>query len=406
MLTLNDLTCFYPEQTSLELSQSEIDAAWQQVLNQAYSDQDARLRAFHNRLCLHVLSPLLVDVLELPTPPQPWLLPDELPSIWEVLNGGVLIANGIRLAIIPSDAVRIEELRVEREWVDIPELAAHYYVAVQVDIAKQWLRVLGYADHAQLKQAKNYDAIDQTYALDQTHLIDDLSLLWVSGQFISHKEPVIEPIAPLSAAAVGAIIQHLKAHHQFAARRILPFEQWPPIVAHPEWRQWLYHQRIQASEATATAWLPPAEPSLKVDLGNWARQIFTPEWLPVTELFTSMPAPATAKGIPTIRAKAITLGDYRVALIVSYTLEPRSQPTIGIQIEAKMLDDNPSLTDSLNLQVAFSEADGSENILTESLPVDAPDPTLKLPRLLGSPGEEFIVTLSLGTHNVIETFIL
>ncbi len=402
MLTLNDLTLFYPEQTSLELSPVEIDRIWQQVSRQAYSNQNARLRAFHNLLCLKTLSPFLCEIWGLPNLPDPWLSPDELPSIWEVLNGGILRIEPMQLAIIPSDAMRLEELRVEREWVDIPELAAHYYVAVQVDVEKRWLRILGYANHAQLKQPENYDPTDQTYALDQEDLIDDLGLLLVQAQFEVGRQPVIEPIAPLSAAAMSTVIHQLKEYRQFSARRILPFEQWAPIVANAEWRRWLYHQKIEDSEALA----PLAEPNLKVDLSNWASHRFSPEWRPVAELLQSTPSPATAKGIPTIRAKTITLGRYQVVLIVSRELEPSAIPTVGLQLEAKMMAGKLPLTAPLNLQVAFCDANGNENTITENWLANALESSIKLPRLLGSPGEEFTVTLSLGNYSVMEIFIL
>jgi Protein of unknown function (DUF1822) len=403
MLTLHDLTLFYPEQTSLELSSVEIDTVWQQVSCQAYSNQNARLRAFHNLLCGNALSPFLCTSWELSKLPHLWLSSDELPSIWEMLNGHILISQSIRLAIIPSDAVRLEELRVEREWVDIPELAAHYYVAVQVDVEKRWLRILGYASHAQLKQTGNYDSTDQTYALDQEDLIDDLGLLSVQSQFGWHQSPVVEPIAPLSATAMSSIIHQINAHRQFSSRRILPFEQWAPIVANAEWRRWLYHQKIENSEATTWA---STEPSPKVDLSNWAHHRFPPEWRPVAEVLQSTPAPATAKGIATMRAKAITLGCYQVALIVSRELETIAQPTVGLQLEAQMMAGKLPLTAPLNLQIAFCDANGNENTITENWLATAIASSIQLPRLLGNPGEEFTVTLSLDNDSVMEIFIL
>jgi hypothetical protein len=403
VLTLNDLTLFYPENTSLELVPTEIDTVWQQVSSKAYSNQNARLRAFHNLLCLKTLSPFLCDIWGLPNLPDLWLSPDELPSIWEVLNGGILRIESMQLAMIPSDAVRLEELRVEREWVDIPELAAHYYVAVQVDVEKRWLRILGYASHAQLKQDGNYDPTDQTYALDQEDLIDDLGLLLVQAQFEVGRQPVIEPIAPLSTAAISSIIHQLKEYRQFSSRRILPFEQWAPIVANAEWRHWLYHQKIEDPEGAE--WLA-AEPDPKVDLSNWAHHRFPSEWRPVAELLKSAPASAIAKSIPTIRAKPITLGNYRVALIVSREVEISPQPTIGIQLEAKIMAGELPLATPLNIQISFCDANGNENAIAENSLVNGPEPSIKLPRLLGRPGEEFTVTLSLGNHSVMETFIL
>jgi hypothetical protein len=127
----------------------------------------------------------------------------------------------------------------------------------------------------------------------------------------------------------------------------------------------------------------------------------------VSELLThSAPTLATAKGIPSTRAKAITLGRYRVALIVSREIEPRTQPTVGIQLEAKILDGQLPVSESFALKISFLEAEGHAQTLAKNWQANATAPSIRLPRLLGSPGEEFTVTLSVGGHSVIEAFIL
>ncbi len=400
MLTFADVTLFYPEQTAIALTQTALDQAKQQTDSQTYSSDNRREQAFYNRLCLDVLSPMLTDILELPTPATSRFEKDELPPLWEILNGSIVIAGAIRLAIIPSDADPLEELRVEREWLEIPDLAAHYYLAVQVNLTGSWLRVLGYAAHSQLHQPENYDAIDQTYSLPEEVLIDDLNALWITQQCFAAGQPDTKPIAPLLDTNVQAILAQLNQHRLYAPRRILDFEQWRAIAANPKWRQQLYEIRTQ----------PAAQenPKPKVNLSQWAQQIFPADWQPITTLIPTLDALllATAKGIPEARAKAITLGNHLIALMVSRETEVRRKPTIGIQLEAQVIRGELPLPEPFQLTVSFLDKAGKVAQLAENLPAGAKDIRLQLPRLLGAPGESFSVTLSLGDACATEDFVI
>jgi len=84
---------------------------------------------------------------------------------------------------------------VPQEWVDIPELAADYYLAVQVN-PDSGGSGFGDTTHLQLKSDGNYDPSDRTYCLDEDDLIDDLNILWVARQ-LCPQEPTKSAITAL-----------------------------------------------------------------------------------------------------------------------------------------------------------------------------------------------------------------
>ena len=66
-------------------------------------------------------------------------------NLWEFVTGFALNLGKSRLVIIPSETIDTDEFSVPQEWVDIPELAADYYLAVQVNFEDRWLRVWGFS---------------------------------------------------------------------------------------------------------------------------------------------------------------------------------------------------------------------------------------------------------------------
>ena len=82
-------------------------------------------------------------------------------EFWQLgINGTIISINNKKLALIPSEASDIDELRVDREWVDIPELATDYFLGVQVDTKESIMRVWGYTTHKELKERGTYTERD------------------------------------------------------------------------------------------------------------------------------------------------------------------------------------------------------------------------------------------------------
>jgi Protein of unknown function (DUF1822) len=401
MLSLDDLVTLYPDETWLELSSHDRTAVWQQVSSQHYSSPNARERAYQNLLCLQAVSRLLTEDFDLSQPPQIWVEEHELPSIWDVVNGSAIEINRRRLVIVPCDDTNFEELRVEQEWIDIPTWAAHYYLAVQISSEEGWLRVFGYATHQQM-QRSHHDSLECTYSLDRQQLRKDLHALCLLKDWFPPQNLTIAPLPFLSNRALEGWIKQLSQTTVYSPRLDMPFEQWAVLISDSEWRRVLYEQRSQPTPE-------PARP--KINLGQWAYAIFEPGWQTLSE-----PTLALARGSHQ-RTKPITLGDHTVFLIVTCeptetliaeTLEepPKLCPEMGILLEAKMIGADTPLCANLRLSVLFHDESGNNDTIEQQIPANSFRSAIQLPRLLGKPGEEFSVTLTLGEFSFTEAFVV
>ena len=130
-------------------------------------------------------------------------------SIWEAVNGTPIAFDQTRLAIVPSQEIDLEEFRVPQEWVDIPEWAADYYLAVQVNLEAGWLRLWGFTTHQQLKNQTEYDALDRTYTVEGEDLYSDLNVLWVTQKLCPQKKAEIQPLPKLSATQAKRLLAQM-----------------------------------------------------------------------------------------------------------------------------------------------------------------------------------------------------
>ena len=99
------------------------------------------------------------------------------------INGSEVILGNQRLLILPTDEFDIDEFRIPQEWVDCAELAADFYVAVQVDTEQRWLRIWGYTTHATLMEKGCYGGRDRTYILAQDAVSESINALWLTRQY-------------------------------------------------------------------------------------------------------------------------------------------------------------------------------------------------------------------------------
>ncbi|NEO61206.1 MAG: DUF1822 family protein [Moorea sp. SIO4G2] len=269
-LSLEDVAFLHPDQLLIEFSPEEREQAWHQTQAQGYSNQAARWRAYLNCLCLNTFLSYLDTEANLteanltePNLTEPNLLetgldkalkkplnkalvwPElgDLPSFWEVVNGTAVELNQMRLVLIPSEEIKFTALRVPREWVDIPEWASHYYVAMQLNLEECWLQVSGYTTYQQLRDHGNYDIIDETYAVDAVDLIEDLNVMWVTEELAPSPKLVVKPMARLSCDEATTLIKQLSQETPYSPRLDIPFAKWQALVSNSRWRKELYKQR-------------------------------------------------------------------------------------------------------------------------------------------------------------------
>ncbi len=306
MQRLDELQLTYPHQLCLPLSEADCQQVW--TASQGYSNADSCWNAYLNQLTLRALIEAWSDEdSELPESPSIWLGESLTSSLWEFVNGSIIIANDRRIALIPQMTIETEALYVPQEWVDIPGLAASYYVAVQILPEDGVLRAWGFTTHAQLKQEGEYNALDRTYVLDRDAAMDDLSALWVSLELCPEPLPDILPIPQLSATEAEQLLGTLCQNMEESPRLDVPFPQWAAFFSNQNLRQRLYQLRVEPQGT------PEPESLGVMRLSQWFIDRAVEGWQTLEELAANYPV--TVLGVrggpstPHLKSNPITVAD-------------------------------------------------------------------------------------------------
>lgn len=392
-LTLAQLSLACPDQLWLEFSESEQKTAL--PVTQDYSYEAARHRAFLNRLALAVLLPELSAASE--TSAQ--LASSE--NLWEFVTGFAVNLGKNRLVIIPSETIDTDEFSVPQEWVDIPELAADYYLAVQVNLEDGWLRMWGFSTHDKLKTEGRYDPGDRTYSLDSEDMFENLNTLWVSQQLCPAEKAEIQPLPTLSHNQIERFIGDLEKPSLYSPRLKMPFTQWGALLAVEDFREQLYHRRIGKESAMQK-------------IVNLTEGILPKMWLFLEELVTvhSVNFSSARGGSRTggnegdrpaqARGRMIDLGiqlvGHPVALIVY--LSPESNNKWNILLQLRPGGGQTYLPPDVQMIVL----DDAGEVFLEARSRSA-DNWIQL-EFTGQPGERFSVKVALGDASIVEDFVI
>jgi Protein of unknown function (DUF1822) len=159
---------------------------------------------------------------------------------------------------------------VFQEWVDIPNWAADYYLSVQVNLAEDWIRVVGYITHQRLKAIGIYEASDRTYCVNSADLIADLNLLWIARQFCPNEtlRAEISPLPILPQSQAENLLKRLGNPDLIFPRLEIPFQLWGSLLTHGGWRQRLYEKRQGLAEQwSMPQWLQTGISTVAQQLG-------------------------------------------------------------------------------------------------------------------------------------------
>lgn len=294
MLKLIDRVDAFPNQLWLEICSKPPASPM------TYSNDIARRNAYISQLCVTTIVEWLQTEPDFQTESIA-ILPDEanLPTIWEFLPGAVIQLGQTKLALIPSETIDPDQFCVPFEWVDIPNWAADYYLAVQMDLEdeEQWLRVWGFTTHQALK-AGTVDPVKRLYKLDREEMNENLNVLWAirSAQSVTPKEPPhlatasksLPALSPLSLDQLESLLAQLSQPTLYSPRLEVPFDQWAAVIANDRWRNLLCERRQQALMK------PTVQSTVQssVNLRQWLQQTVEEAWQTVESLF------ATAQAIP------------------------------------------------------------------------------------------------------------
>ncbi len=192
-----------------------------------------------NRLCHTSLSEYLKNlglVVKSVFPSQGLFLPFTI----DLINGFVLSISGVRVAFIPSLNLDLMSFEVQREWVNLSNWVADYYVPIQVDLESNSLHLWGFISHTYLLERATLDRYFQSYEVAGIDLTNDLDSLWVTCDLVANNmlapRVKIPPLPTLSDLELKRSIYRLQQHQSvFSPRLVLPFEQWGAILDRSEY---------------------------------------------------------------------------------------------------------------------------------------------------------------------------
>lgn len=379
-----------PTQIGLEIAADVQLEAWQQ--SQAFSTNSARWQAYLNQISRSIFLSWLQE-----DPPATIVeFSDPAASFWELVNGTVITLGTKRLLLIPDKSIDTSEVRVPQEWVDIPELIADYYLAVQINLDEMWLQIWGYTTHEQLKTGGTYDPDDRTYRLASELLIQDLNVLWVVQQLAPHEatRAAIAPLPELSPTQAENLLQRLSAVSIEQPRLEIPFTLWGALIAHDDWRQRLCQLR-QGTSAVAPSPMKPI-----INLGQWFQNIFAESWQALENLMNpdevAVNLRQTTETSPTMiqRVKPIELPEQSVWLIVA--MEPEADGRVEIRTQLRPRDRDVHLLANLRLSLLATTGKTVQSVQSREQ-----DDSIQLRRFKCASGTQFRLQVTLNDAVVL-----
>ena len=395
-----NLTFADPTEWWLEVRPQLEAESWQDSQTQA--SRNRRASFYLNQLCLGVFLPWFQTEY---APAAVWPDRTALPSIWEMVSGVSLTMAAKRIVLLPTETLDSRELEVPQEWVDIPNWAADYYLAIQLNLADLWVRVWGYTTHQQLKSRADYDSVDRSYSLAAEDLVRDLNVFWNTCQFCPEAatKAALTPLPNLSSGQAEQLIQQLSQPGIGFPRLAVPFDMWGALLAREDWRRELYQQRLTRLSRAAAS---PAMP-----LSRWFEHRFEAGWQTIEAFLGTEPQALAAsfRGI----AAASGANEQRVKLI-ELTTEPEPQAVVllmeltaeadgrvGVRAQIHPPKGRRHVPAKLTLAI-YSAADE----LLQSIQSRQQDDYIQLPHFWCMPGTEIRLQVELDGDRFSENFVV
>jgi len=236
-----------PMQLQLNISLTIQQNAWQ--LSRAITTPGGRWQAYLNQMSLRVVLDWLTSdgfTAESDSVVSVWPTSECSSISWELINGSLITLGGVKIAVIPSEGLDQDGLEVPQEWVDIPERAADYFLAVRLNPEQSWLECWGFTTHQHLKSLNDFDMMDRTYRVDADLLTRDISTLLNVLEFCPQvsAQAALTPFPTFSAARLAQLTQRLASQEVSFPRLSVPFIQWAALVSTDQSWQRLCNQRL------------------------------------------------------------------------------------------------------------------------------------------------------------------
>jgi len=236
-----------------ELANTQVYPA---LRSRVYLNQVARsslLKGLNEQIKEQIDEEVEVSIISKDTNQEEWL------RNWVFINGSDLECkitseaktSTRRLVLIPLNPSEDSHLFcVPREWVDIEDWAADYYLSVHISPEENWLRLRGFKTHKQLKQEAEYNPYNFSYEMSPDNLITDFSLLLLSFELATDTKPQWEAQEELLPQAISqeeanAILSKWGKPSPYSPRILMDFNKWVALIQNPDWKEKLYQKRIQ-----------------------------------------------------------------------------------------------------------------------------------------------------------------
>jgi len=402
---LNDLMVMFPEKLWLEISHQAEEEAWRLSNQKSYSHPAASWNAYLNSLCLHIFLAWLKEDPDLRETVKLWLDDEQLPSVWEVVNGTMLIGD-TKMVLIPSDKTNLQELRIPQEWVDIPNWAGNYYLAVQLNLEERWFGVWGYATHQQIREEAKYDSLDRTYSLDVEDLITDLNVMWVARELCPALKVEVKPLS-ISNTQVDKLLEQLSKQTFYSPRLDAPFEMWGALLAVDEYRQRLYQRRLENHHSNQVE----CSQMKANNLSQWFENIFEVGWQSFDALISSQQKTLAVQfrsdtALNDLRVKkaklidlGMELGGTAVVLLLGLTSELDEKISIRVQLHPG----NEEIYLPPHLRLLLLSESGK---ILQEVESRNHDHLIQLKKFKSHPGKNFSIKIAFGDISIKENFVL
>ena len=376
-----------PTQTWLEISPAVQTRSWEK--SQQFSHPVGRWQAYLDQLCLDIFLPWLKAEY---APAAVATFP-ETSSPREIVAGCSLTLGNRRIVLIPTDTIDEDELRVPREWLDLPDWSADYYLAVRVDLDEGGLVIWGWATHAQLTSQGEYDDFDRTYSLSGDELSADTSVVWTAIELgvTEQTQVAVSPLPEVDEVQAQNLVRRLGNPELATPRLEVPFELWGALLESEDWRGQIARRRR-------------GEPI--VEAQNWFSGLFDATWQSVESLFPASENLAfrfrrSAIGVvrPVRRVKQLELGGTSVAVLVE--MSPEADDRIGIRVQLHPSPGESHLPSDLSLALCSPTGAPLREIQSR-----ARDNFIQLPRFKCASGSYFSVRVTLEDTSEIEHFAI
>ncbi|ABW31269.1 DUF1822 family protein [Acaryochloris marina] len=311
-------------------------------------------------------------------------------DLWQLgLNGIGIESDNFRFVCLPSRAWDLDGVQVPQEWVNSPNLAADYFVAVQVDLEEGRLRLWGVTTHKTVKKKGQFIPRNRTYRLEREQLTETLNLLWLQQKYFPETQ-VRDGVSALTAPHLDELTHAWDLLREtplpFAARHI-SFNTWASILGNQQWRR----HAITLSQ-------PQPSVSQAIQLSQWLNHQFEQGWQAINELIAPQLVGAFMD-TQIKRAKLIDLGVELGGCQVSLMMTISAMES-GINLQASVYPTGERLTlpPDLHLKILTDSGDVFKEVISRS------DDEFIRYRFDASTGDRFTIQVSLGTASVSEAF--